>query len=171
MSRIDHIALNAIGLEQADKSAETIEGEFVDRLHFDRRCNALLGSCFQARKEVRAVRTVPAGERVFGHFLAAGGQRRGNPGSNNSALTRRTKWRSQPDCRSPDSEDSFCDPFVLHHTPCWRRRLTEFVSPICIGSVFLRLEGMSRGPEAVTGALAKARTWIEHELPGLIGGR
>jgi FMN-dependent NADH-azoreductase len=35
--------------------------------------------------------------------------------------------------------------------------------------LFLRLEGMSRGPEAVTGGLAKARAWIEDELPNLIG--
>ena len=77
--RIDDVALDAVGLEQA-MNPETIEPDFVDRHHFDRRCNALLGSCFQARKKVEQFAPVPAGERVFGHFLAAGGQRRGNPG-------------------------------------------------------------------------------------------
>jgi FMN-dependent NADH-azoreductase len=34
---------------------------------------------------------------------------------------------------------------------------------------FLRLEGLSRGPEAVTLALDSARAWIKHELPALLG--
>jgi FMN-dependent NADH-azoreductase len=33
---------------------------------------------------------------------------------------------------------------------------------------FLRLEGLSRGPEAVTLALDSARAWIKHELPALL---
>jgi hypothetical protein len=41
--RIDDLALNAVGLEQA-VNPETIEPDFVDRHNPDRRCNALLGS-------------------------------------------------------------------------------------------------------------------------------
>jgi hypothetical protein len=41
-----------------------------------------------------------------------------------------------------------------------------------IGSVeFLRLEGLSRGPEAVARALDHASSWMELRLPELIGRR
>lgn len=36
---------------------------------------------------------------------------------------------------------------------------------------FLRLEGMSRGPEAVARALDAAATWIDRKLPALVGNR
>jgi hypothetical protein len=35
--------------------------------------------------------------------------------------------------------------------------------------VFLRLEGMSRGPEAVARALDAAQGWIVQDLPRVIG--
>ena len=41
--RIDDVALDAVGLEQA-MNPETIEPDFVDRDNLDRRSNALLGS-------------------------------------------------------------------------------------------------------------------------------
>jgi FMN-dependent NADH-azoreductase len=52
--------------------------------------------------------------------------------------------------------------------------LTDYVRTIFetigIRSVeFVRLEGMSRGPEAVARALDAAQTWIAHRLPRLIG--
>jgi len=52
--------------------------------------------------------------------------------------------------------------------------LTDYVrtvfATIGIASVeFVRLEGMSRGPEAVARALDAAQTWIAHRLPRLIG--
>jgi FMN-dependent NADH-azoreductase len=34
---------------------------------------------------------------------------------------------------------------------------------------FLRLEGMSRGPDAVARSLDQARDWIERDLPKLLG--
>src|SRR5215471_16902190 len=49
--RIDDVALDAVGLEQA-MNPETIEPDFVDRHNLDRRGNALLGSGLQARKKV-----------------------------------------------------------------------------------------------------------------------
>jgi hypothetical protein len=41
--RINDVALDAVGLEQA-MNPETIEPDFVDRDNLDRRSNALLGS-------------------------------------------------------------------------------------------------------------------------------
>jgi len=76
--RVDDVALDAVGLEQA-MNPETIESDFVDCPNLDRRCNALLGSCLQAREKVEQLAPVAAGERVLGHLLAAGRQRRGNP--------------------------------------------------------------------------------------------
>src|SRR5262245_6572946 len=49
--RIDDVALDAVGLEQA-MNPETIEPDFVDRHNLDRRGNALLGSGLPARKKV-----------------------------------------------------------------------------------------------------------------------
>jgi hypothetical protein len=41
-----------------------------------------------------------------------------------------------------------------------------------VGSAeFLRLEGLSRGPEAVARALDHASSWMERRLPELIGRR
>src|SRR6267154_2295388 len=76
---IDDVALDAVGVEQA-MNPETIETDFVDRHNLDRRCNALLGSCLQACEKVEQFAPLAAGERVLGHLLAAGRQRRGNPG-------------------------------------------------------------------------------------------
>ncbi|MGH7095108.1 MAG: FMN-dependent NADH-azoreductase [Stellaceae bacterium] len=52
--------------------------------------------------------------------------------------------------------------------------LTDYVRAIFetigIPSVeFVRLEGMSRGPEAVARALDAAQTWIDRRLPALVG--
>src|SRR6202040_3276127 len=58
--RIDDVALDAVGLEQA-MNPETIEADFVDHDNLDRRCNALLGSCSQARKKVEQFAPVAAG--------------------------------------------------------------------------------------------------------------
>lgn len=50
--------------------------------------------------------------------------------------------------------------------------LRAIFTTIGIGSVeFLRLEGLSRGPEAVTRALDHASSWMERRLPELIGRR
>jgi len=43
--RIDDVALDAVGVEQA-MNPKTIEPDFVDRHNLDRRCNALLGFGF-----------------------------------------------------------------------------------------------------------------------------
>jgi hypothetical protein len=75
---IDDVALDAVGVEQA-MNPETIETDFMDRDNLDRRCNAFLGSCLQPRKKVEQFAPVPADERVLGHLLAAGCQRRCNP--------------------------------------------------------------------------------------------
>jgi hypothetical protein len=48
--RINDVALDAVGLEQAMKP-ETIEPDFVDRNNFDRCSNALLGPALQPRKK------------------------------------------------------------------------------------------------------------------------
>src|ERR1700722_7380166 len=69
--RIDDVALDAVGLEQA-MNPETIEPDFVDRHNLDWRCNALLGSGLQMRKKVEQFAPVTADERVLGHLLAAG---------------------------------------------------------------------------------------------------
>jgi hypothetical protein len=76
--RIDDLALNAVGLEQA-VNPETIEPDFVDRHNPDRRSNALLGSGSQPCKKVEQFAPVTADERVLGHLAAAGRQRRRNP--------------------------------------------------------------------------------------------
>src|SRR5215831_21110965 len=76
--RINDAALNGVGVEQS-MHPETIEPDFVDRHYLDRRCNALLGSGFQPREKVEQVPPVAADERVLGHFVAAGCQRRRNP--------------------------------------------------------------------------------------------
>ena len=50
--------------------------------------------------------------------------------------------------------------------------LRAIFTTIGIGSVeFLRLEGLSRGPEAVARALDHASSWMERRLPKLIGRR
>jgi FMN-dependent NADH-azoreductase len=50
--------------------------------------------------------------------------------------------------------------------------LRAIFTTIGIGSVgFLRLEGLSRGPEAVARALDHASSWMERRLPELIGRR
>lgn len=47
--------------------------------------------------------------------------------------------------------------------------LRAIFATIGIGSVeFLRLEGLSRGPEAVARALDRANTWMEQRLPHLL---
>ena len=47
--------------------------------------------------------------------------------------------------------------------------LRAIFATIGIGSVeFLRLEGLSRGPEAVARALDRANTWMERRLPDLL---
>ena len=97
--RIDDVALDAVGLEQA-MNPETIESNFVDRHNLDRRCNALLGSGLQPRKKVEQFAPVTADERVLRHLPAAGQPAPLQPMSNDSALTRRTKWHSLPGCRS-----------------------------------------------------------------------
>src|SRR6202040_4199134 len=76
--RIDDVALDAIGLEQA-MNPETIKPDFLDRYNLDRRCDALLGSALQPRKKVEQFARVTAGERVLGHLAAAGHQRCCNP--------------------------------------------------------------------------------------------
>ena len=56
----------------------------------------------------------------------------------------------------------------------WRMsgQLRAIFTTIGIGSVeFLRLEGLSRGPEAVARALDHASSWMERRLPELIGRR
>src|SRR6202023_3235882 len=49
--RIDDVALDAIGLEQA-MNPETIKPDFLDRYNLDRRYDALLGSALQPGKKV-----------------------------------------------------------------------------------------------------------------------
>ncbi len=68
--RIDDVALNAVGLEQA-VNPETIEPDFLDRYNLDRRCDALLGSALQPRKKVEQFARITADERVLGHLSAA----------------------------------------------------------------------------------------------------
>jgi FMN-dependent NADH-azoreductase len=54
----------------------------------------------------------------------------------------------------------------------YKIRLRAIFTTIGIGSVeFLRLEGLSRGPEAVARALDHASSWMERRLPELIGRR
>src|SRR6202011_5346883 len=65
--RIDDVALDAIGLEQA-MNPKTIESNFVDGNNLDRRCNALLGSGLQPRKKVEQFAPVTADERVLRHL-------------------------------------------------------------------------------------------------------
>ena len=72
--RVDDVALDAVGLEQA-MNPKTIESDFVDCHNLDRRCNALLGSALQPRKKVEQFARVTAGERVLRHLAAAGHQR------------------------------------------------------------------------------------------------
>jgi hypothetical protein len=76
--RIDDVALDAVGLEQA-MNPKTIESNFLDRHNLNRRCNALLGSRLEPRKKVEQFAPVTAGERVLRHLPAAGRQRRCNP--------------------------------------------------------------------------------------------
>jgi hypothetical protein len=76
--RIDDVALDAVGFEQA-MNPKTIESNFMDRHNLDRRCNALLGSGLQPRKKVEQFAPVTADERVLRHLPAAGRQRRCNP--------------------------------------------------------------------------------------------
>src|SRR5438270_14042572 len=68
--RIDDVALNTIGLEQA-MNPETIEPDFLDRHNLDRRRHALLGSALQPRKKVEQFARVAADERVLRHLPAA----------------------------------------------------------------------------------------------------
>src|SRR5690349_21218294 len=68
--RIDDVALNAVGLEQA-VNPETIEPGFLDRYNLDQRSDALLGSALQPRKKVEQFARVTADERVLGHLPAA----------------------------------------------------------------------------------------------------
>jgi hypothetical protein len=60
--RIDNVALNAVGLEQA-MNPETIEPDFLDRHNLDGRCHALLGFGLQPRKKVEQFAPVTADER------------------------------------------------------------------------------------------------------------
>src|ERR1700737_1751690 len=76
--RIDDVALDAIGLEQA-MNPETIKPDFLDRYNLDRRYDALLGSALQPGKKVEQFARVTAGQRVLGHLAAAGPQRCCNP--------------------------------------------------------------------------------------------
>src|ERR1700736_2433808 len=76
--RIDDVALDAIGLEQA-MNPETIKPDFLDRYNLDRRYDALLGSALQPGKKVEQFARVTAGQRVLGHLAAAGHQRCCNP--------------------------------------------------------------------------------------------
>jgi hypothetical protein len=68
--RIDDMAFNAVGLEQA-MNPETIEPDLLDRYNLDRRCGASLGSALQPRKKVEQFAPVTAGERVLRHLPAA----------------------------------------------------------------------------------------------------
>jgi hypothetical protein len=68
--RIDYVALNAVGLEQA-MNPETIEPDFLDRYNLDRRCDALLGSALQPRNKVEQFARVTPDKRVLGHLSAA----------------------------------------------------------------------------------------------------
>jgi hypothetical protein len=65
--RIDDVALNTVGLEQA-VNPETIEPDFLDRYDLDRRCDALLGSALQPRNKVEQFARVTPDERVLGHL-------------------------------------------------------------------------------------------------------
>ena len=68
--RIDDVALNAVGLEQA-MNPETIKPDFLDRYNLDRRCDALLGSALQPRKKVEQFARVTTDKRVPRHLPAA----------------------------------------------------------------------------------------------------
>ena len=92
--RIDDVALDPVGLEQA-MNPETIEFNFVDRHNLDRRCNALLGSGFGCARRSSSLRPSPPTSVCFDIFLL--------PGASDVAthverrvLTRRTKWHSLP---------------------------------------------------------------------------
>jgi len=116
--RIDDVALDAVGLEQA-MNPETIEPDFVDRHNLDRRCNALLGSGLQPRKKVEQFAPVIADERVLDIFLLPGASDVATM-SNDSALTRRTKWHSLPGCRSArEQEDWYRHALVAPSTQWW----------------------------------------------------
>src|ERR1700730_4736943 len=113
---------------------ETIEAHFVDRHNLDRRCNALLGSCLQARKKVEQFAPVAASERVLGHLAAAGRQRRCNPCR---TTQRRTKWHSLPGCRSAlEQENWYRHALVAPSTQWWATSTYRSLSPhlhrICI---------------------------------------
>ena len=76
--RIDHVALDPVGDEQA-MNPEPVQSCFLNDDRFDRRATALLGLRPRPRKKVEQAGAVPALDRMPGILLAARTVDRHNP--------------------------------------------------------------------------------------------
>jgi hypothetical protein len=116
-----------------------IGGHLITCHNLDRRCNALLGSCLQAREKVEQFAPVAAGKRVLGHLLAAGRQRRGNPCRTTQLSRDEQSGTVSPGCRPLwNRKIGTVMHWSLPQLSGGRRRLTKVGRPTCIGSVFGR---------------------------------